>query len=1392
MSRMLHPVLKAGTATALALTITATTILPATAMPVVPGLTADPAVTTASSVSPTDPAVESGETASEVKGAEEQSIPLGGIDPLALPEVPDTPESSPAPDVTDAPDTPSPENTETRDSSETPDSTQTPSMTDAPDVAEPSGSSTPEVSESGAAASEAAETEVSLMSSTLSPLSTPVSGTTPSATGSETQPSDVVIQELRAKADSPAADAPAAPEAEVLTDSVFNGAISSTQEVEVERIATLTQPVETMDFIVAGVTWDIADAGQVTDVSLRVREAGEWTEWNSMEVHDGDEAPHAARVGTEPLISSGGDAIQVRVTTPDGEVPAGLELELIDPGTAETDGKLEAASTASADLAEIEQQAGLSSEESAQSAASSSAEPAGSSGTDQAATFAPAVHEQQGLITGTAQATATATNTSADAIKPRIITRAQWGADESKVKDWGTPSTDLQAMYVHHTAGSNNYTESGAYAQIRGIFQYHAVSLNWGDIGYQFLVDKYGNIFQGRRGSIEKPVQGAQAGGFNTDTIGISAMGNYDVASAPAPMVRAIEKVLAWQAYRYGVDPTSTVTLTQRGNASSARWSDGHRVSVPTILGHKVTNTTACPGRYLDAQLPTIRRNVDSAVDAARQKYDQAQPPSTVVAGKQEWTGDRLSIWWNKSARADYYKVFTRTAPVGSSSYSGWKYVGQVDGRYSSGSFAVSRGVKIQFAVRAYNDAGYTPLTVVATYTFAPPSTVVAGKQEWTGDRLSIWWNKSARADYYKVFTRTAPVGSSSYSGWKYVRQVDGRYSSGSFAVSRGVKTQFAVRAYNDAGYTPLTVAATYTFAPPSTVVAGKQEWTGDRLSIWWNKSARADYYKVFTRTAPVGSSSYSGWKYVRQVDGRYSSGSFTVSPGTKTQFAVRAYNDAGYTPLTVVATHTRPAPPAAVSPVKQQWTGGKLSVWWTKSARADYYKVFTRTAPVGSSSYSGWKYVRQVDGRYSSGSFAVGAGTKTQFAVRAYNDGGYSPLVTVATYTRSAAQTASFSVKGSGWGHGVGMSQYGARAMAAGGKSAEQIIGHYYGPAETRTSSLRAGNNVRVHVLSADSIMLEPSNTVRIHTAQGVKQTKEPVRLTVDPNNSRRVLATLGNGNKHAMETANVEWGGTRYWLSGPSGTLTIPQGDGGSKPLTLAHGRVVASVVSGKVNLITELRLNDEYLYGIAEMPSSWPAEALQAQAMASRSYALRQTTSVKAECDCHVWDEIRSQKFTGWAKESETTGGTRWGDRWVKAVDGTLTRNSSGTPTQAQSIWYGNSVADATYYSSSGGSTRDAADVWGNSVAYLTSKRDPYSISSAAGNPNASWVSTVSQATMARAFNLKDVVSVRFTTGNDQAIGRITGTSSQGETSTMTGTQFRSRTGIKSAWVNSVVSL
>ncbi|HEY4615603.1 MAG TPA: S-layer homology domain-containing protein, partial [Citricoccus sp.] len=424
---------------------------------------------------------------------------------------------------------------------------------------------------------------------------------------------------------------------------------------------------------------------RVTDVSVRVREDGAWTDWSTLEIHDGDERPGADRTGTEPLVSSGADAVQARVSTLDGEVPQGLRVDVINPGVAETDGKLTPASAAST----------------AEPAAAATA--ATASATSTGAEFVPALNEQEGPLTGTTDALAAASN--ADAIKPAIVTRAQWGANESVVQDWGRPATNLKAMYIHHTAGSNNYTQAGAYAQIRGIFSYHAVTLQWGDIGYQFLVDKFGTIYQGRRGSIDAPVQGAQAGGVNTDTIGVSAMGNYDVAAAPAAMVKAIERVLAWQAYRYDVNPTGTTRLTQSGKGT-ARWTSGTTVTVPTILGHKVTNLTACPGRYLDAQIPTIRKNVDILVKrAVNNNGPVTQAPGTPSLPANHYTLDTAGVVatgrWNAVSGADSYQIMYRAVPHGGGNISSqpWTAGKTLTGR--STTLSNDAGETAQYAVRA-------------------------------------------------------------------------------------------------------------------------------------------------------------------------------------------------------------------------------------------------------------------------------------------------------------------------------------------------------------------------------------------------------------------------------------------------------------------------------------------------------------------------------------------------------------------------------------------------------------------------------------------------------------------------------------------------------------------
>ena len=134
--------------------------------------------------------------------------------------------------------------------------------------------------------------------------------------------------------------------------------------------------------------------------------------------------------------------------------------------------------------------------------------------------------------------------------------------------------------------------------------------------------------------------------------------------------------------------------------------------------------------------------------------------------------------------------------------------------------------------------------------------------------------------------------------------------------------------------------------------------------------------------------------------------------------------------------------------------------------------------------------------------------------------------------------------------------------------------------------------------------------------------------------------------------------------------------------------------------------------------EMPSSWDSAALQAQAIAGRNYAAAAAAKKRsATCDCHVYDDTRSQNFTGWKKESEGTN-AQWGKRWTAAVDATVTSSTS-----AQVLRADGGLVNAYYFSSSGGRTANSEDVWSAKVGYLRSVADKYSLD-ATGNSMRAW--------------------------------------------------------------------
>ncbi|WP_431832918.1 N-acetylmuramoyl-L-alanine amidase [Corynebacterium freneyi] len=193
---------------------------------------------------------------------------------------------------------------------------------------------------------------------------------------------------------------------------------------------------------------------------------------------------------------------------------------------------------------------------------------------------------------------------------PRVITRAGWGANENSRCRNATYDDSMKATTVHHTAGSNNYTEAQAAGIVRGVYHYHAQTLGWCDVGYNAMVDKYGNIYEGRYGGLDKNVQGAHAGGFNKNTWGISMLGDYSSVQPTQAMINSVGNMLGWRHKVAGVDPKGTTTLTSAGS-HYAKYPYGTQVKLPNIFAHRDVGNTTCPGNAGYAQMDNIRSIAD-------------------------------------------------------------------------------------------------------------------------------------------------------------------------------------------------------------------------------------------------------------------------------------------------------------------------------------------------------------------------------------------------------------------------------------------------------------------------------------------------------------------------------------------------------------------------------------------------------------------------------------------------------------------------------------------------------------------------------------------------------------------------------------------------------------
>ncbi|HEX7254401.1 MAG TPA: N-acetylmuramoyl-L-alanine amidase [Gaiellaceae bacterium] len=185
---------------------------------------------------------------------------------------------------------------------------------------------------------------------------------------------------------------------------------------------------------------------------------------------------------------------------------------------------------------------------------------------------------------------------------PAIISRATWGANERIRRSNPAIASSLTTAIVHHTAGAEPSTPAQSAAIVRGVYLYHVRGNGWNDVGYNFLVDRFGQVFEGRYGGVERNVVGAHSQGFNTGSVGISLIGNYENRS-PAPAARsAITRLLAWRLDVAHVDPRSSAPVISAGNP---KYRKGVPLFLRTVSGHRDTGFTTCPGR-LYRELPAI------------------------------------------------------------------------------------------------------------------------------------------------------------------------------------------------------------------------------------------------------------------------------------------------------------------------------------------------------------------------------------------------------------------------------------------------------------------------------------------------------------------------------------------------------------------------------------------------------------------------------------------------------------------------------------------------------------------------------------------------------------------------------------------------------------------
>lgn len=589
-------------------------------------------------------------------------------------------------------------------------------------------------------------------------------------------------------------------------------------------------------FSLLGVTWTDPATRVAGTVEARTRSAatGEWTGWLPLDTEI-DARTEAGRPGvrgtTEPRWVGPSNGVEVRISAADGVragLPDGLRLDTVDPGGSATPLAAEPAAFAVDASPSEEPTPG----EETPSPTPTPEEPTGEPGEDPSPTPTTEFPTPPPPSPTTASPTPTTASSTPSASstpplppappstvpRPPIVSRVAWQADESLNDEAPEYLEKVKAVFVHHTAQTNSYSCADSSAIVRGLHTYHVKSSGWKDLGYNFLVDRCGTVFEGRRGGADRPVLGAHTYGFNRDTTGIGVISMYTDTAAARAATTAVARIAAWKLGQYEGDPTGKVELTAgtaSRNLSGTKFATGKKYPFQQISGHRDAFNTQCPGQSLYGQLPAIRSLAGGSVTG----LTIASVTGASASGSTYYTRSNVTVGWRATTPASFVKQYELLV--------GGKAVATVKGNVTTAPVTLALG-KHSVQVRATHQSGKVTTSAAATvvaertapaFTTKPVLTLRTGTVNTAAVPLTLRW-KATDAAALKEVRLTAPVA----------RTYGPTAGSAAHTAKSGAVTAWKMTAYDHAGN---TAAASVSGTP---VIL--QETAAEKTGIWTSKSS--------------------------------------------------------------------------------------------------------------------------------------------------------------------------------------------------------------------------------------------------------------------------------------------------------------------------------------------------------------------------------------------------------------------------------------------------------------------------------------------------------------------------------------------------------------------------